>query len=245
MRRFTLAVLLVLAGCGGEEAAPGGVAPGQEAVAQEAGPEAVDQGAARQGDQAAPARPLISVETPVRSPGALGEVDPPAGPSLGAGREDAPAVEIPQPSPIPEEPEPAVEPAAEPGRAEPPPAPVAAASPPALLAVLPVRDLEAAEAFYRDGLGFTRASGGVSGEVVLERGGTRLALRRTDEGKAPRAGASGWNVPRSGLVLRLEVDDLAAVRERLSGAGLAPRRARGGGLAVLDPAGHLVVVSGS
>ncbi|HEX2254999.1 MAG TPA: VOC family protein [Thermoanaerobaculia bacterium] len=232
-----LTLLLVLAGCGGEAAAPTA-----EPAAQEAGVPGEDPGVTDAGGQDIPAaaRPQVSVEMPVRSPGALAEAD------AGAGGGDLPAFEIQQPDPPESAPEPvAREP--EPPPEEPPQEAVAspAARPSELLAVLPVRDLEAAVAFYRDGLGFTREEGGLSGEVVLGRGGTRLALRRTDEGVAPRSGASGWNVPRSGLVLRLEVDDLEAVRARLSGAGLTPRRARGGGVAVLDPAGHLVVVSGS
>ncbi|HEY8599245.1 MAG TPA: VOC family protein [Thermomicrobiales bacterium] len=114
-----------------------------------------------------------------------------------------------------------------------------------------VRDMEASIAFYRDALGFTPARREPD-YASLRAGGVTLGL-----GPVAKLPEAGGYFTRSrlagdrgaGVEIVLEVDDVAAYRERVSGAGypvLEEVRARPWGLTdfrLADPDGYYLRVT--
>ncbi len=108
-----------------------------------------------------------------------------------------------------------------------------------------VHDVDAAVAFYRDGLGFSVDMHPGPGFAALSRGDLRLLLNAPGAGGAGTAGGTpepgGWNR------FQIEVDDLDAEIERLGGLGARfrgdPVDGRGGRQVLAeDPSGNLVEV---
>lgn len=104
-----------------------------------------------------------------------------------------------------------------------------------------VDSVERASAFYRDLLGFEVEMHPAPGFAALSRGDLRLYLNAPGAGGAGRAGGSpepgGWNR------FQLEVDDLDAAVQRLTGAGATFRSGivtgKGGKQTLLeDPSGN-------
>lgn len=104
-----------------------------------------------------------------------------------------------------------------------------------------VEDVERAIAFYRNLLDFEVEMHPAPGFAALSRGELRLYLNAPGAGGAGRAGGApepgGWNR------FQLEVEDLAAVVERLTGQGASFRgdvvTGRGGQQILLeDPSGN-------
>jgi catechol 2,3-dioxygenase-like lactoylglutathione lyase family enzyme len=104
-----------------------------------------------------------------------------------------------------------------------------------------VDDVERALAFYRDLLGFEVEMHPAPGFAALAHGDLRLYLNAPGAGGAGRAGGSpepgGWNR------FQLQVEDLEATVERLSGEGVSFRSdivIGKGGLQILleDPSGN-------
>lgn len=109
-----------------------------------------------------------------------------------------------------------------------------------------VHDAAVARDFYRDALGFEVDVDAAPAFVMVHRGDLRLLLNApgaggagqpSDAGEAPAPG--GWNR------IQVEVDDVAAVAERLVATGgtlrTSPLQGNGGTQAVVDdPSGNAV-----
>jgi catechol 2,3-dioxygenase len=108
---------------------------------------------------------------------------------------------------------------------------------------LQVGDLQVAEQFYHGVLGFDVTVRGYPGALFLSAGGYHhhLGLNTWESANGPRAPLTAAGL-RSFVVRLPDAAALAALRERISAAGL-PLREHDGGLIVDDPWGNGVVLS--
>ena len=108
-----------------------------------------------------------------------------------------------------------------------------------------VDDADAAVAFYRDHLGFEVRMHPGPGFAMLDRAGLRLLLNAPGAGGAGQGDGQRHPEPGGWNRFQIEVDDVAADRERLSGAGVDVRSPvlrgnAGDQVLVADPSGNLV-----
>lgn len=108
-----------------------------------------------------------------------------------------------------------------------------------------VDDAGAAAAFYRDQLGFEVRMQPGPGFAMLDRAGLRLLLNAPGAGGAGQGDGRGLPEPGGWNRFQIEVDDIAAERERLvaSGADVRSPVLRGNAgsqVLIADPSGNLV-----
>jgi catechol 2,3-dioxygenase len=110
---------------------------------------------------------------------------------------------------------------------------------------LNVGDLQAAEAFYSDGLGFEVTIRGYPGALFVSAGGYHhhigLNTWNGEGAPPPPSGALGL---RSFEIRLPDAEQLAAEEERLSASGFSPER-QGDCVEVADPSGNRVVLTAS
>lgn len=108
-----------------------------------------------------------------------------------------------------------------------------------------VQDAGSAAAFYRDQLGFEVRMQPGPGFAMLDRGDLRLLLNAPGAGGAGQGDGTTEPEPGGWNRIQLEVDDVAAERDRLAAAGADLRSPvlhgnAGSQVLVADPSGNLV-----